>query len=359
MALSKEFNKLFGFLPMISRQPDRKSWFRILQELIHLTFYNRSLPTFYFSRHLYRKDRQNIKDFIPNKVLYGISEKMNDQEAASVLSNKLFFDLYYRPHIKALPRIIMFNHGNSFIAGAKQIKVSSIDKFEELLEMVVKNETNEDSVFIKKTYASHGGKNIFKIYKASFPLERDLLSEMYKSIINSAYIFQETVAQHDEINLINPYCVNTIRIDTIIDQEGNCNIGTAYLRLGLNKLPVDNLSSGGVSIGIDLESGTLQSYGFTSITQAGGSTLSEHPTTGTVFQDFKIPYFDEVKQLVIQAAKLTPSLRMVGWDVAISPKGPILIEGNNRYNLTAHDRHYGGYKGNPAFRRVMMELNIK
>lgn len=359
MVQAQEFRKLIGFLPMINSQADRKSWFKIVQELIYLTFYNRTLPTYYFSRRLYRRDRPNIKDFIPNKVLFGVPRKMNDQEAASVLSNKLYFDLYYRPHLKLLPRILMFNHGNSFIIGNTVTFVDSINAFGELLEKVVLTMSGEDSVFIKKTYDSRGGKNIFKICQANFPLNEGLLDELYHNILNSAYIFQETVVQHDEMNRINPSCVNTIRIDSIIDQEGNCELGSAFLRLALDQQSVDNLSSGGVCVGIDLESGMMSKEGFTLINKVGGHTFQKHPITGVTFEGFKIPYFDELKQLILKAAQLTPSLRTVGWDVAITPTGPVIIEGNNTYGLTKHDLTYGGYKRNPAFQRVMKELNIK
>jgi len=39
---------------------------------------------------------------------------------------------------------------------------------------------------------------------------------------------------------------------------------------------------------------------------------------------------DQVKELVVRAALKYPGTRYVGWDVAITPEGPVLIEGNDR-----------------------------
>ena len=55
-----------------------------------------------------------------------------------------------------------------------------------------------------------------------------------------------------------------------------------------------------------------------------------HSTSGVKFDGFKIPYWDEIKQMVCEAAMVNPDVKVVGWDVAISNKGPLLIEANRR-----------------------------
>jgi Sugar-transfer associated ATP-grasp len=36
-----------------------------------------------------------------------------------------------------------------------------------------------------------------------------------------------------------------------------------------------------------------------------------------VFENFTIPHFKEAKELAIQAARVMPDLRLIGWDIAI------------------------------------------
>ena len=40
----------------------------------------------------------------------------------------------------------------------------------------------------------------------------------------------------------------------------------------------------------------------------------------------------EVKQVALAAAAGFPWARAIGWDIAISDRGPILIEGNERWS---------------------------
>jgi hypothetical protein len=158
------------------------------------------------------------------------------------------------------------------------------------------------------------------------------MEEIFSEVHKSEFLFQETVKQHPELNLLNDSCLNTIRIDTFIDSEGKIDIISAYLRLGINNCNVDNISSGGCGVGIDLKTGKLKKYGYGLVQTCGAEIFTEHPVSKTRFENFSLPFFDQVKELVIKAASLVPVLRLVGWDVAIGESGPFLIEGNSDYD---------------------------
>ncbi len=55
----------------------------------------------------------------------------------------------------------------------------------------------------------------------------------------------------------------------------------------------------------------------------------KHPVTGVDIVGFQIPYWEESLELVKEAALLHKENRSIGWDVAITNKGPDLIEGNH------------------------------
>ena len=44
----------------------------------------------------------------------------------------------------------------------------------------------------------------------------------------------------------------------------------------------------------------------------------------------EIVFWDETKRLVLNAALVNENIKVVGWDVAITKTGPILVEGNRR-----------------------------
>ena len=147
------------------------------------------------------------------------------------------------------------------------------------------------------------------------------------------------------------------QIDTFINTDGKIEIASAYLRMSINNSHVDNISSGGCQVGIKLETGKLKKYGYSQIKTLGVKILTEHPVTKTTFEDFSIPFFQEVKDLVIKTAPLVPELRLIGWDVGIGESGPILIEGNSDYDLTGNDLADEGYMANKVFKKVLKEIN--
>jgi hypothetical protein len=50
--------------------------------------------------------------------------------------------------------------------------------------------------------------------------------------------------------------------------------------------------------------------------------------TGASFAEFRVPFIEDVRDLVTRAALAFTPLRTIGWDVAITDAGPSLIEGN-------------------------------
>lgn len=345
----------FQMFKLILKDPDRKSLFRISYECTYLLFIYKELPVHYFSRLIFKKGINNIRDYLPNKFLgEKVTPRFNDKKVKEVLDNKLFFDLFYRQFNINLPSILMYNYKRMFVIGNKRVIVNSIKEFNELLEMVFINSASFDSIIIKKTGASSGGSNIYKIYHHQLQTDSQTINEIYQIIIVSEFLFQECIRQHPEMNKLSPSSLNTLRMDTFIDSEGNIDIISGMVRMSGSNNYVDNVSSGGCFVAIDLDNGKLKKCAYNII---GPKVLLQHPVTNTVFENFTIPYFDEAKELVIKTARLMPLLRLVGWDVGIGENGPLIIEGNSDYEIRGSDFAYGGYLANQTFRKVLQEIN--
>jgi hypothetical protein len=249
----------------------------------------------------------------------------------------------------------MYNHHNVFIIGDHTVQINYPEEFHKLLEDVFqKHELN--SVFIKASYSSYGGANIYKIFARQLISERNTIDELYKTVILSGYQFQETIRQHTEMDRLNPSCVNTLRMDTFIDGSGNIEIITGYLRTSIKNSIVDNVAQGGGFIAIDITTGRLRAECYLEFLVDAGITLKQHPVTQVVFENFQIPSFKEAKELIIKAASCMPGLRLVGWDVGITETGPVLIEVNAHYSMECTDISAGGYLSQPIFRKVWQEV---
>ena len=136
-------------------------------------------------------------------------------------------------------------------------------------------------------------------------------------------ILEEVVQQHPKMASLCPTSVNTCRIATLLGDKQQ-GIVYAFLRIGNGKV-MDNVDCGGMAARIDLDSGTLLTVG----ADKQGNTIDIHPMTGTPIVGFTVPFWEEAKNMCMEAAQKVPQMRFVAWDVAITPDGPTFIEGNS------------------------------
>lgn len=191
-------------------------------------------------------------------------------------------------------------------------------------------ECGEGCYLITGTDPSSGTMTINGIKQA----QADFLAET----AGSEYLIQEQLSQHPDLSRLNPSCVNTIRIITIIGRKSQSpRIFAHFLRLGVESV-VDNRATGGLAVLID-EAGILRGAGI-----GHRSICYRHPVTGVEFEGYSLPYWKEVQELVIRAHQALPGIPAIGWDVAISPSGPVLIEGNDNWEICGVQDTMGGAK---------------
>ena len=150
--------------------------------------------------------------------------------------------------------------------------------------------------------------------------EADFLRELLDKQIG---IIEERVIQHPRMAQMCPTSVNTIRIATLLGDKKQ-GIVYAFLRIGTGNV-MDNVDQGGMAARVDLASGKLLTVG----ADKKGNTYTHHPMTGTPIIGFEVPFFEEAKAMCLKAAQKVPQMRFVAWDVAITEKGPVFIEGNS------------------------------
>lgn len=356
--ISHEKKGVLTLISEILRDPDSKSVPRIVYEIFILILIQKGFPRHYFSKYLFKKNITNIKDYYPEDFLYyKLKPVLNEQAVRDVVENKLYFDFFYKQFNVPLPKILMYNHRNVFVKANENFKIENASDFYEELVCIFKKNPTFNSIFIKRTYGSYGGREVFRINRDELISQSEIIDNLYLNVIKTGFLFQETVKQHPKLNILNPSSLNTIRIDTFIDKEGNIDVISAYIRMSMNNKHVDNISSGGCQVGINLQTGKLKKDGYSGFSNAGTEVFTKHPVTGVVFEDFEIPYFAEVKELIVNVAGFMPGLRLMGWDVAIGESGPVLIEGNSDYAMGGNDISEGGYRTNAIFRKMLRELN--
>ena len=248
-----------------------------------------------------------------------ISEKEKDECINKKEYEKFVYYMDREPYTQVFVDKVQFN--NTF---KDYIGRDYIDIREAGAEGLAKFVKGKDSVFAKIT-DSFGGHGIEKLK------DFNNIDQLYQKLMdNKQYLVEDALIQNDVLNEINPYAVNNVRYATVL-KDGKVFIETSTLRLNTGNDPV--ISSMDVMVNVD-EEGNLISDAY----DEWFDTYVAHPDTGTKIKGKKLPFIPEAREMVKKAALLVPQVRYVGWDVAITQDGPVLIEGNfyPSYGLTQY-----------------------
>lgn len=175
--------------------------------------------------------------------------------------------------------------------------------------------------FMSKPYDGLGGQDVQKV-SASDIADRQAY---YHSCVENRIFLEQLVHQHPQMNVLCPASVNTMRIMTFND-GGRSEILWMGLRVGNGINAVDNFHAQGMAVAIDMQTGKLKGQAI----DKDCVRYEKHPTTGVTFDGFQIPDFQAAKELVLKGALESDKILVIGWDVALSDNGPVVIEANRR-----------------------------
>jgi hypothetical protein len=160
----------------------------------------------------------------------------------------------------------------------------------------------------------------------------------YIRLMNSGveYVLEEIAQQHPRLSQLYPHSVNTIRALTLTI-GGAPRIVSCIARIGNAGKFVDNFNSGGMTAPVDRDTGVVSSFGL----DKKKRRYDAHPMTGERIPGFQFPDWGAAMEMVRRACLAVPEMGYIGWDVAFTPDGPILIEGNefpghDLYQLPEH-----------------------
>lgn len=167
-----------------------------------------------------------------------------------------------------------------------------------------------------------------------------LTAELLTTLAADDYLAQEGIVQHPLLDAIYPHAINTFRIVTECDGHAQAKVLLAVLRMGSGGGHVDNASSGGLYVRVDPATGVLGEKAL----RFDQTAVTEHPDTGFRFGGYRIPMWEELAAFACSLALKYRELRYVGWDIACSEQGPVLIEGNNGPGMSIVQDTYGGLR---------------
>jgi Sugar-transfer associated ATP-grasp len=191
---------------------------------------------------------------------------------------------------------------------------------------VLRPESLKDKLFadqdqvIFKLDNSLAGKGIFFFNRESFDPSKiyHLGNGLFQRIINQHKCFQEFAQE----------AVATLRMTTVLEDDGTTSLRACYLRLGTGT-DTHVQSKSHIRIPIDIKSGAFNHIGF----RPDWLEVDCHPTRKVKFQGRVIPTFDACRKLVTTLHQRVPYARCIGWDVALDDQENVMVmEWNARHN---------------------------
>lgn len=340
--------KISKNIKTVLRDKDRKSLFTIIIQSLHCSLIEKDIPFYYYTSLLYKKNSPDYRNYIGHRKINKIIKERLITGNTEILDDKLAFGKLLEDNRIETPKVIAFNNKNIMVNKDNEIKLDSIDELVNVLNRFIARSTSK-SVFIKP-FNGTGGKNTFKLAGNQKATNENIIL-LYNLLEKQKFVFQESIIQNHIINEIYDKSVNTIRIHTYYDKKNeNVKITSALMRFGFGGSIVDNGGAGGLFVPVDLSNWTLRGVGRTYF-KNGGETFDKHPDSGVTFKGFKIPESHLIEKEIYEVAKLI-GRELVGWDVVLTNKGPMILEGNQRAHFMMMQSAVEGIKNHPDYKKI-------
>ena len=318
----KEHSDLLRGLRMYEDTPSncKKSRINVFIDIIKLFRYWDAFPDTYFRFGMFLKDyvdESKIRSFIPQGAYYRYAMDKVLQYHVLIDDKILFHDLMSYYNIPVPYRYFTFRR-DEFRSGNEILSDEQVDS--------IIQQVNDNRIFVKRfTGGAASGVSIFTRTANGDYIDEDGTSVSAQMIRykyqGQDFIFEKQLTQEETLRKFNPDTVNTIRVLTY-----KKNVVSAAVRFGARGSYVDNTAKGGVAVSLDIDTGCLGDYG---MREYDLYKYYEHPDSHLKFAQTIVPQWPEVRKLVEKTLQYLPYYNSVGFDIATTDDGPVIIEINS------------------------------
>jgi glutathione synthase/RimK-type ligase-like ATP-grasp enzyme len=311
-------------------------------------------PEFYFNYRLFEpampwRDKRTYIGPWRKKRIY----RIQDPETTRIAADKLTAYRHFDAHGLAYPRLLATTNADAMLPDvAALMSAEAIDTW--------LRKAAPYPFFVKPSASTYGWGSMLVERRDGDDLvlgNGDRIAIAAFAIKHGApaapvQLIQELIRPHPALAAAIGNRAATARIVAISDGV-EPEIYAAGLRIPSGRSMTDNFQagkSGNLMAFIDCASGELT-------TVVGGlgidwSEVDTHPDTGAMLKGFRIPDWDRAVALVKAGCHALPGMKIHGWDIAFSDKGPLIVEDNVRGDINLAQLAPGIGLANPRFLRL-------
>lgn len=244
----------------------------------------------------------------------GICNK-NSKGREEYIADKMRYEYYYMMNSEKGNKLLR-DKGKTYELFQKYFKRKCAPIYDEKDESKFNEFVSQVNKFIYKPIGKDCGKGVQILLSAECNF-----NELIKS---GPFIVEELINQSEIMASFHKESVNTIRIPTVLCNDGVHIINPCF-RMGRGNSIVDNAGSGGIFAAVDKETGIVYSK---AVSEYGDEEYIKHPDSQKIIIGFQIPDWQQLIEIVKDAATVLPEMRYVAWDFAHTDKGWVLVEAN-------------------------------
>ena len=335
----ESLKKYFCLCRILSK--GNKSVGRQLLEILLLFFCSRLGPGFYILAQMYKKNvpLRDVMGYLSvkqyNRQIFKLNNRLYHRSSQNKVIEKGVLTAYGQP----TPKLLGHYHTVCGLA----TDGSSLRTKGELQALLAKQSHGTKLCF--KLVEAWGGEGFRAIECGAEGMLKDLSNQQVlsfdkffsslKETSANGVIIEQYLQQHPAFAAFNESSVNTVRVLVLRKADDEVVCIAAYLRIGSAGSLVDNLTAGGVTFPIDVNTGVMES-GFYKYKL--GVVFDQLPESGNQMAGCELPLFKEIVERAKEAMLAFPETRFVGADIAVSIDGPVVLELNVQpdYNGFAH-----------------------
>jgi hypothetical protein len=307
---------------------------QILQQ-IWLAFCHRIVPRYYYIFELHRPElRRRAAEYLTRvetkSGIYRVLKQRGDRSKQVRISDKLSFSSFFgRNGVRVAPVLAAYRAG---------LRVGNVGdgSLPEGQDLFVKKIEGRGGIGAEVWLAQPHGR--YRNTRGEECSIEDLATRVLEQSKQVDYLIQPQLKNHPDIVALTPGALSTVRLLTILNEQGEPEAVNAAFRMAISKSSaVDNFHAGGIAAAVDLATGMLGAA--TGLGLGGDFRWHEtHPLTGAQIRGRHLPHWHEAIALAIAAHRLVAPRVLVGWDIGFLPEGPCLIEGNTGPDADIHQR---------------------